>query len=413
MPVVGSYGSGLDQSMQTLLRKVLLPVAEKRMVLHNWAMTKSEERGTDIRRFNRLLRIARQESTYTPGTLLTMAAVTKKFVSNHLDITPLWHRDAVFIDEDVDVMSIIRDPQKSDRLAEQFAESMEFLLTKTLHDEGMWWRIDSDSAEQVNGAVAAVANTTLLIGLDGSRTEADDFWNEAQITFYDPKFNAYDEARTSSDWDLADGTFAKELILQTALFNIPESGTKYFLVGKNGIVATDTMSVTSLVEMAYLHDRARSPKFNGQTIRGAIAPEQKADLMLDSDWQAYIQHDRSIKTEEYEMLRWFGMEMLVSDIIIRTDDTGADNFDDGVVFAAPFFGRDSYAVHHWPSISGSNAAPFGVEFGIVGDVPDSGNVTASARAFWWKAIHGRAVLRATNVINMLTGATDRGFDTLT
>ena len=410
MPVVGGYGSGLDDSMSILLRKMLIPVAEKRMFLHNWANTKSEQKGTDVRRFDRLLRIARQESTYTPGTLLALSAVTKKFVTNHLDITPLWHRDAVYIDEDVDVMSMINDPQKMGRVADQFAESMEHLLAKTLMDEGMWWRVDTDVAtpNQVNGAVLSVNGT---VSFGSEQTEADDFWNDSQIVMYDPKLASYDEAAIVTDYDLTGGNVEKEIF--ASFTNTTEIGQKYFMVRKDGITAADVLTITNLVELAYLHDRARSPLFNGSTIRSVIAPENKADLMLDSDWKAYVQHDRSIVTEEFELLRWFSHEMAVSDLVIRTDTDNTDNFDDGVVFNPVFFGRDSYAVHHWPSISGPNEGIFGVEFGIVGDRPDSGNVTASKRAFWWKAIHGRAVLRATNVITAVCGATDRGFDTLT
>ena len=101
--------------------------------------------------------------------------------------------------------------------------------------------------------------------------------------------------------------------------------------------------------------------------------DQYHDLLTDSNWKDYVKHDRSRSFENYQALRWYDMEFLVSSESYRTDTSNSFSAS-GAVHACPIFGKDSYAVFRF----GNGSGAFSTEFFLI-NTADSYHMTLARK----------------------------------
>ncbi len=402
--MASTYGTSLtsySSAIQTIWKKELLDVAEGYLVIDRWAVSEGiPMKGGNTMRVNRILRPAKKTTAKTPGTLVQADSSTiKKLTSNYKDFTLEIYEDSFQFDEDVDIVSFVSDKKNQKVIANQFARSHENLLMKKLHDQGMWWNVPGKAANEMElGAVTTAYNGTLFV--DTGKSEADNTWQNAQVCFYHPQYDGYDEAATAT------ASSQSATSITVPFTNSPGVGAQYLVTTKSNLVAGDKMTTTGLLNVSGVHEGLETPKFNGNTFRAVMNAHQHRDIHDDSEWKTFVQYDRSKIVENYVPARWFDIETLIGSETIRTDTSNTESTS-GAVHACPIFGSDSYAVFRY----GHGSGMFNVEWLIV-DGPDSYNVTASVKLLSWKSKWTGGVLRATSMINLLTGATGTGLNSI-
>ena len=284
--------------------------------------------------------------------------------------------------------------------ANHMARSVAYWLMNHLVSEALWWRIDKDATAQVFGTCGASSTATVFH--DANRTEADAFWDQAQLSIYNPEGPGYGESSQVSSWLTAgdSGTIALDNTLSTA--------SKYQLCRLNGLAAGDKITVAALAELAYRHEHLQTPPLPGGSYAVLMNSFQHADIHTDSDWKAYVQYDRSREVENWKPLRWFGFDIYIGSEILRYDADGTQNLTAGVVHAALSFGSDAFASHNFGQKGGHLR---NVEWIPVKDA-DAANLTKSRQWESWKKNCAGGVLNSAFVQCLMTGATDQGFESL-
>jgi hypothetical protein len=367
------------------------------MVITQFANHKPVEKGSgDTIRVNRLLRPAKQTSEATSGTLITPSSA-KALATNFQDYDLENWGDSFGFNEDVEIASWVSDADNRDVIATQMAQSLEFQVYKKLANQGMRFRIDKDSDYQKSGTVTTGSTTAIIsTGLDEA---TDDFWNGGSATITNPSGPNYDIAARITDFD--EGTDA-------AICAPPQAYTtssKFHITVGTGIIATDKLTTTGLLDVAARHELMETEKFPGGMYRMVMHSAQKRDLNDDSTFLNSAINDNSARFEKYQLGRWFDIEFLVGSEIFREDEDGTENQATGVVYFAPVFGKNSYSIYSFANPGGSGK--FSTKFYVV-DTPDSQNLRNSAKYLSWKGFWAGGVNRATSMIQLMTGATDLG-----
>jgi hypothetical protein len=109
----------------------------------------------------------------------------------------------------------------------------------------------------------------------------------------------------------------------------------------------------------------------------------------------------------YKVVRWAGLELVISSNVYREDVDGTEYGHGGagttgVCYVSPILGKNTYALTPW----GNGEGKFAVNWHIV-DGPDSYNLTLNQKFISWKTFWGGSVLRSTSCINLMTGATSQ------
>lgn len=402
--MASTYGTSIttySSAIETIWKKEILDIAEGYLVIDRWAVSEGiPMKGGNTMRVNRILRPAKKTTAKTPGTLVQADSSTiKKLTANYKDFTIEIFEDSFQFDEDVNIVSFISDKKNQHVIANQFARSHENLLIKKLHDGGMWWRIDGKATNYMALGTVTTAHTGTLF-TDTGLTEAAGIWDNAQVCFYHPQYDGYDEAATVTNWDESNDQ------ITLSLDNSPGVGAMFIITNKTDIAASDKMTTVGLLNVSGLHEGLETPKFNGNTIRAIMNASQHRDLHDDAEWKTYVQYDRSKIVENYTPARWFDIETLIGSEVIRTDVSNSES-SSGAAHACPIFGKDSYVVFRY----GHGSGLFNVEWLVV-DGPDSYNVTASVNLISWKSKWTGGVLRATSMINLITGGTGTGLNSI-
>lgn len=377
----------------------MLKTAAGYLIFDKWANTSVESQPTgNIVRINRVLRPAKQTSASSAGTLIT-ASDANNLLTNYIDLTMEIWGDSFGVDEDVAIQSLLQDPKVRDAVANQMARTLDYQVGKRMSTQGFRYRNDGDSTYFTNGPVDTSGTT--LTKLSGSEmSESDDFWNGGFVTITNPGGPAYDQTAKVSDFETSG-----DLLTHAGYTVIPTTGSRYSVTVGTGIVATDKLTAANLLKMAAFHSKFQTEKFSGNTIRGIISDDQKADLWTDTGFTDSATYDDSGRFREYEIVRWMGTEIMVSSELYREDADGTENQSSGIVYVAPFFGKNSYSVIRYGNEGAGSK--FGVEF-IAVDGADSGNLRKSKKFLSWKGNFAVGVTRATSMIGLMTGATDQG-----
>jgi hypothetical protein len=138
-------------------------------------------------------------------------------------------------------------------------------------------------------------------------------------------------------------------------------------------------------------------------LHGFLDAAQEVDLWTDTDFINNANYDASQRYANYRLVRWLDQEHLISSNLYREDVDGTENQASGVVYVSPIFGANSYCLIKWGT---PGSGIYGVKFYYVLE-PDSENLTMNERYVSWKTSIGKAVLRSTSVIGLMTGATSQ------
>lgn len=371
----------------------LIQKAEARLLAEKFATTKVMGKGeAGTYRLNRLLRIAKKTTQDSESTLYT-ASDAKKLQTNYIDVTPMEFGDSFGFTDDVGIEAFITDDDNQNEIADQFARSMEYQVQKILATQGMRHRIDSDGTYQVSGTVTT-ANTAGTSLISTSLTQADDAWNGGYATITNPDGPGYDETSAITDFVASSDTAT------VAFTNGLTTDSKYRITVGTGLAASDVMTTDGLLDVRLLHSMLRTELFDGGTLNGFIHASQERDLWDDTIWQNSAIYDDSGRFKNYQLVRWAGMNLYVGDELYREDVDGTENQSTGVVHIAPIFGKKAYSVIRW----GMGMGSFGVQW-LYKDQPDSGDLRNKAKFISWKSKFAARVMRATSVVNLMTGAT--------
>ncbi len=379
-------------------RMEMLKTADGYLVADKFANTEveSEPTGNTVR-INRVLRPAKQTTASTAGTLITASDATN-LLTNYIDLTPEIWGESFGFNEDVSLQSILSSKHIRESVSNHMARSLDYQIMKKMSTQGFRYRNDGDTTYYSNGAVHAGGSTTTT--QISELTEADDFWNGGFLTITNPAGPAYDQTVKVSDF-----ATSGDLLTHAAFTTIATTASRGSVTVGTGIVATDKLVVGNLIKMAAFHEKFQTEKFDGGTIRSFISPDQKADLWTDTGFTDSATYDDSGRFRNYTIVRWMGIEFMISSETYREDVDGTENQATGIVYVAPFFGKNSYSVIRFGNKGAGSK--FGVEF-IPVEEADSGNLRKSAKYLSWKGNFAAKVTRATSCIGLMTGATDQG-----
>lgn len=369
----------------------LLEKAAGKLVIDKFATNKvmgKSEAGTY--RLNKLLRVAKKTTQDSESTLYGYADA-KKLQTNYIDVTPMKFGDSFGFTDDVSIEAFITDSDNQNEIANQFARSMEYQGMKVLATQGLRHRIDKDGTYQVSGTADSGSATTLV---DNALSQADDFWNGGYATITNPEGPGYDETSAISDFVNSSTTAS------VSFTNAITSASKYRLTVGTGLAATDVITTSGLLDVRHLHSLLETETFDGNTLNGFIHADQERDLWSDTIWADTAKYDDSGRYANYQLVRWAGMNFHIGSEIYREDVDGTENQSTGVVYVAPIFGKKAYSFIRW----GMGMGSFGVEW-LYKDQPDSVDLRNSAKYISWKAKFAAKVMRATSVVNLMTGAT--------
>ncbi len=389
-------------TIQTLWKKKLLYDIQSELVLPRFGDNESEPVGSgDTRRFNRMLWPARKSTAKTAGTMLPGDdSSVKGLTSNYIDFSMEIWEDAFAFDEDVNIQSFLTNDKKRQIIAQQYVRTMEYQLAKKLAQNCMWWNIGKAAAYQAFGVPDSVASDNSYFD-DATFTQADDYWNNSMVCFYNPAGGAYGEAVLVTDFQSTNDRF---LVAPTNTMTT----SSYFIVSSKGdITSSNKMTTTGMLDVAAIHEFVRTPRFDGNVLRGIMDSTQHRDLHDDSNWKAYVQYDRSDEVKRYRPLQWFDQQWLIGDDCIYRTDTSNTEDESGDVHSALIFGREAFGVHGY----GVGNDPFHVEWHVI-DKADSYNTTLSKTFLSWKAKFASGVKNATFIIALNTGGAGLGFTKL-
>lgn len=389
---VTTYGSAISRIDQ----KELLAYAEGMLGAEKFAVKNPVAKGAGgTYRVNKILRPAKVTSTtgFGVANIATYSSAVA-LTTNFKDITPVSLRAAYSFDDDVDIKSWIKEKDNKKAIANALARSHDYYVMKKLALGGFRYRIDGDATYMVAGTVDSGTTTTLV---DNALTQNDDHWNGGTVTIYNPEGPNYDETSAITD-------FANSGDVMTVSFpQAPTSSSKYHACVGTGLAATDVLTIAGLLKASALHRKFETEKFGGGVYRAFIDAAQEADLWTDTTFLNSAIYDNSGRFQNYRLGRWLDIEFMVTSEAYREDVDGTENQATGVVYNTPIFGSNAYAIMRW----GHGSGDFGVKFFETPEV-DSGNIYASMRILSWKSVFAADVLRATSVINLLTGATSLG-----
>lgn len=391
-----------SSAIKTVWQDELIAIAQGKTVVDKFAVTKGMAPGAGgTVTFNKVLRPSLQTSTATLGSLITPSSA-KGLSTNSISVTPILMQDYFSFDDSIEFKSFISNEDNKKAIGNQMALSLDrYAMHNYLGVQCMRHRIDNDGNFQKTFTADSGSTTTIVDSALGAIS--DDVFNGGFATVTNPDGPNYDITRAVTDFATTSGT------ITTAAF--PQAMTSAsrgrVTVGTN-IVAGDKLTISGLADCAALLERAEAEPFAGGIYRGFIHSFQLRDLISDSSWTNTATYSAAQRWEQYTAYRWFGMEVLVGSNIRVESTAGVQGTYDGstyLVFVAPFFGANSYALMPW----GHGMGQYGTKFYVV-DQPDSQNLTLNAKFLSWKAHFAGQVLRATNVVGLMTGATDLVFD---
>ena len=256
-------------------------------------------------------------------------------------------------------------------------------------------RIDKDATYQ-KAATVTTANSAGTSLISTSLDEIDDFWNGGYATVTSADGGGYDETAAVTDFATTGDTAT------VAFTNGLTTASDFRITVGTGVVATDKLTLTGILDVAALHRKLRTKKFKGGIFRAFFDAAQERDLWDDTTFLNSAIYDNSDRFQNYRVGRWMDLEFYVSSEIYREDVDGTENQATGVCYVAPIFGAKSYSIVKW----GMGEGDFGVEWDYV-DKADSGNLRRGAKWISWNSHWAGKVMRATSVIGLMTGATDQ------
>jgi hypothetical protein len=384
----------------------LLDIAMGRMPELKFAVSHDVEKGAgDTVRVARLLRPAKTTSAATQGTLIAASSATN-LVANHLDLSLQNWGNSFGFNEDVDITSWISMKSSKETIANQMQRTLAYQLRKIMSTQSFRWRIDGDTDYQKMATVTTADTTTggaVSFHSTGLSETTADYWTGGYVTITNPESPNYDITSFITDYatDAATVSFPNSLT----------TDSDGWLCATQALAATDVMTTTGLLYVAALHELFETEKFDGGLLRGFLAPAQKRDLWLDTTFLNSAIYDNSGRFANYSVIRWWDMEFLVGsegyrESVMALPTTAAISTYElqasGVVYSTPIFGANSYALYSFANPGGSGK--FSVSWQVV-DTPDAANLRNSAKFLSWKSQWAGGVLRATSIINLLTGAT--------
>jgi len=392
-------------TIQTLWKKKLLRDIQSELILPRFGDNESEPVGSgNTRRFNRFLWPAKVTTAKTSGTLLKGdASAIKALTTNYIDFTmEIWESGFGF-DEDVNIQSFLTNDKKRQVVVQQYVRSMEYQLAKKLAQNCMWWNIGKAAAYQILGVPDTVNAANTSFSDTSQTTRADDYWNDSMCCFYNPAGGAYGEAVLVTDYDDAGGADGNRMF-SVAPTNTMTTSSQFIISSKGDLSSSNKMTTSGMLDVAAIHEHCRTPRFDGNVLRGIMDSTQHRDLHDDTNWKAYVQYDRSNVVSRYQPLQWFDQQWLIGDDCVYRSDTDNTENEAGDVHSALIFGREAYGVHGY----GVGQDAFHVEWYVV-DKADSYNITLSQTYLAWKTHFASGVKNATFITALNTGGAGLGF----
>lgn len=387
----------LTTAIATKLQRELIPIMQRNEVFGRFSKKGKMKKEGNILKMNRTLQLARQTTfnlsegatTNTDKSLSTNAIIqTVGIVGDTLAWTDLSM-----------LVSIVEEGELHKAVADQIVATKAYLVAEELATHSLPHRVDNDSTYEVNGTVDSGSTTTMV---DDALTQTDNFWgtdttHPGVVAFVAPTGTNYDIAVPVTDFVASTDTCTLETLQQTV-----DTSSKYHMAIPTGIAATDKLTLTALTRVAAIHQRMKTPKFNGGIFYGIIDTEQNQDLYGDTTYQAIMQYSKPSLIGNYKVQPVLDTHLIVADdCMYRMDVDGAANAT-GVVHNALIFGKDAFKVTKWQG----GKDDWGVKIHVFGiDDPDSGNKFGMKGWISWNAKAAVGVLRATSIVNLWTGAT--------
>lgn len=388
----------LTTAVGTKLQRDLIPIMRREDIFGRFSKKGKMHKEGDTLKMNRTLQLPRQTSfnlsegatTNTDKALSTNAIVTTVGIVGD---TLAWTDLSTLI-------TMIEQGDLTKSVADQIAATKAYLCAEELATHSLPHRVDNDSTYEVNGTADSGSTTTMV---DAARTEGtDNYWgtdatHPGICAFVAPTGTNYDIAVPVTDFAHATDTCTLETLQQAV-----DTSSKYHMAIPTGIAATDKLTITALTRVAAIHQRFKTPKFQGGMFYGIIDTEQHQDLYGDTVYQTIMQYSKPSMIGNYKVIPLLDMNLVVSDdAMYRMDVDGAANAE-GVVHNSLIFGRDAFKVTKWQE----GKDDWGVKVHVFGiDDPDSGNKFGMKGWISWNAKAGVCVLRCTSIINLWTGAT--------
>lgn len=391
--------ANLSPAQKTAFEMAVLGSASGYLVADKFADTKVvDSNEADKYRFLRVLRPAKVTTAATLGTL-KVASDAKNLLANYIEVTPELWQDHFGFEDGTDFRQVLKDEIFRQRIGNQMARSLDFRVMKILATQCLRERVDRDTTYQEAVTCTGSPSATALES-SAFTSATNDFWGGSSssvgyATIINPEGPGYDE--TSAITDYVGATKVATVSFTNALTTASRARCT---IG-TGLVATDVISIDSLVRLASMHEYLETEKYDGNTLRMFIHTNQHYDLQMDPNWRDAAIYSQPGTLKNYEVFRIAGIEAMVSSSIHREGTDGVAS-ETGAVYVAPCFGKHSYVMRPWAHGSGK----YGSKFYYV-DTPDSGNLTLNAQFISWKAHFGCKVTRATSIIGLMTGATDQ------
>lgn len=349
-------------------------------------------------RFLRLLRPSAVTSAATAGTRVAGSSATN-LVANYIEITPeLWQGHFGF-DDNVEYRAVIKDAEYRERIGNHMARSLDARAMAILATQCLRCRVDRSATYQEAVTCTGSPSATALESSAFTST-TNDFWGGSSssvgyATIINPEGPGYDETSQITDY------VGATKVATVAFTNALTTASRARAVIGTGLTAANVMTVDSLIGVRADHDLLETELFEGNTLKMFLHSNQHYDLQVDPVWRDAAVYSQPGTLANYEVFRIAGIEGMVSSSVYRE---GADGIASatGAVYVAPIFGKHAYVMKPW----GHGSGKYGSKFYYVTE-PDSENLTMNEWYVSWKAHFGMKVTRATSIVGLMTGATDR------
>lgn len=225
--------------------------------------------------------------------------------------------------------------EKTDLLAQQAAESIDFQVMAIMTNGMNHRRADADTSYQVEGTADSGSTTTLV---DATLTEADDYWNGGYLII--TAGTNYGSVRQVSDFVASTDTVTVSEAFEKAI----DSTSQYRLVVGTGLASTDVLATAGMRLAVRDLKRAKALKAERGYWIGLVNPDLEYDFMGDSTWVDAAKYKDSVDAlYEGEIGKWFGIRMVGTTELRRESVAGVYSAT-GAVHNALIIGREAYGV---------------------------------------------------------------------
>lgn len=234
--------------------------------------------------------------------------------------------------------------EKLDVIVQQGAESVDYILAKSLATSLMRRRADGDTNYQVDGTTTSAGSTVSVI--DSGRTAldaakpgiADDYYLGGYMTITSGP--AYGQTQQISAYTASSGTFT------TGAFNIaPGSGATYRVAVGTAIGRTAIINSRAIRQVNLDLFNQKATRFDKGYFKCALDPAMHFDFFDDPVFVKASEHKESMDgLETNEVGVFAGVQFVKSTRLFRETVAGVESVDAGVVHISPILGKEAFGM---------------------------------------------------------------------